>query len=697
MAICGSPSRMLGSTAWAYYPSTSAGGDAWFNNPQTGIDNPAKGNYAWLTIIHETGHALGLKHPHEASGSFDAMPVRSRFPRIHGDELPVRTSRAGTAIRTDATSYPQTLMMYDIAALQTMYGANYNTNSGNTVYTWSSTTGQMSINGVGQGAPAGNKIFMTLWDGGGNDTYDLSNYTTNLTINLNPGEWTTTSSTQLANLTGSTVAVGNIANALLYNGNVASLIENAIGGSGSDTLVGNAANNSLTGNAGNDLLDGAAGTDTAVYSGLYANYQLVHNANGTWTITDLRGGSLDGVDTLTDIEWVQFSDTSILLDSINDPPANPVPTIVSFSNDSGTLGDNITNDNTLSFSGTAGANATVKIYDAAVLVGTVTADANGLWAFTTAVLTDGAHAFTATGTDGDGNTSAASTQLTITIDTVAPTTPTIDSYTTDSGVAGDGLTNANTLTLFGTAQANSLVHVYDGATLLGTATANASGQWSFETYDPLGGGQIAFSCACAACGAGNTSNAWIGDEEPQSGDGITGVLNDGAHVFTVVAADAAGNLSAASAALNVTIDTAAPAAPAIASCSTDSGVAGDGITSDNTLALTGTAEANSTVQGLRRRDAARHGHGRRQRRLELHHRRAGGWRAQPDGDRHRCGRQHQRGLGRAQRDRRYRGAGGAGHRLVLDRQRRRAGDGITNDNTLTLTGTAEANSTVQGL
>ena len=68
-----------------------------------------------------------------------------------------------------------------------MYGANYNTNSGNTVYKWSPTTGQMSINGVGQGAPAGNKIFMTIWDGGGNDTYDFSNYTTNLSVDLQPG------------------------------------------------------------------------------------------------------------------------------------------------------------------------------------------------------------------------------------------------------------------------------------------------------------------------------------------------------------------------------------------------------------------------------------------------------------------------------------------------------------------------------
>ena len=105
---------------------------------------------------------------------------------------------------------------------------------------------------------------MTLWDGGGNDTYDFSGYATNLSVNLNPGAWTTISATQLAALGYSHYAAGNIANALLYNGNTASLIENAIGGSGADTMVGNGADNHLTGGAGNDTLDGGAGNDTLV-------------------------------------------------------------------------------------------------------------------------------------------------------------------------------------------------------------------------------------------------------------------------------------------------------------------------------------------------------------------------------------------------------------------------------------------------
>jgi serralysin len=116
----------------------------------------------------------------------------------------------------------------------------------------------MSINGASQGAPgtgtaSSNRVFMTIWDGGGNDTYNLSNYTNGTTIDLRPGEWSKTSPLQTANLGDGHFARGNIANALLYNGNTASLIENAITGPGDDVLVANQAANHLTGGSGADI------------------------------------------------------------------------------------------------------------------------------------------------------------------------------------------------------------------------------------------------------------------------------------------------------------------------------------------------------------------------------------------------------------------------------------------------------------
>jgi serralysin len=302
-------------TAWAYFPSTSAeGGDAWFNKSDYG--QPVKGDYAYLTFLHEIGHSLGLEHAHEEN----VMPQDR-----DSMEYTVMSYRSYVGASTtsgyvnEKFGYAQSLMMYDIAALQHMYGANFGTNGGNSTYSWNATTGEMMINGVGQGAAGGNKILLTVWDGGGNDTYDFSNYSTNLKVDLRPGEWTTTSTAQLAQLhwDGSKAAVGNIANALQHKGDARSLIENAVGGAGNDTIIGNQAanvlngntgNDALTGGAGNDVLDGGAGSDTAVFSGARSNYSVTMLSDGSIQVADLRSGGPDGKDTVWGAEWFQFTD-----------------------------------------------------------------------------------------------------------------------------------------------------------------------------------------------------------------------------------------------------------------------------------------------------------------------------------------------------------------------------------------------------
>jgi len=318
-------------TAWGYYPSTSAtGGDVWFNNSKNYYDAPVRGNYAWLTMLHETGHALGLKHPHEAKGAFNALP--GDHDSLEYTVMSYRSyigASAGTGYTNGNASYPQTLMMLDIAAIQKLYGANFSTNAGDTVYSWDPATGTMSINGIAQASPLANKIFMTIWDGGGNDTYSFANYSTGVAVDLAPGAWTTTSAAQLATLGAGKVAIGNIANALQYLGSSASLIENAIGTNSADKISGNAAANKLTGGGGNDVLDGRGGGDTAVYSGARNNYSFGQNGDGTWTVLDLRSGSPDGTDTLSNIEFLQFNDALVQIApvpvSIIDETAAAVP------------------------------------------------------------------------------------------------------------------------------------------------------------------------------------------------------------------------------------------------------------------------------------------------------------------------------------------------------------------------------------
>ena len=229
------------------------------------------------------------------------------------------------------------------------------------------------------------------------------------------------------------------------------------------------------------------------------------------------------------------------------PRRRSFPTIASFSTDSDIVGDDITNDNTLTLTGTAEANATVKVYDGATLLGSATADGSGNWSYTTAALANGAHSLTATATDVAGNTSAASTALGVTIDTVAPVVPTIVSFSPDTDIVGDHTTTEHTLTLTGTAEANSTVTVFDASTLLGAALVSNTGAWSFST-----------------------------DE-----------LASGIHNFTANSIDMAGNMSVASSDFDVTVSNTIPSI-AVSINNFLMSTKGVGL-------LMGTSEANSTV------------------------------------------------------------------------------------------------------
>ncbi|NJO78213.1 MAG: hypothetical protein HC827_06585 [Cyanobacteria bacterium RM1_2_2] len=303
------------------------------------------------------------------------------------------------------------------------------------------------------------------------------------------------------------------------------------------------------------LRDGTpVGTTTTDSVGNWTfDYTSVPLANGTYTFT------------ATATDAAGNSNTSDAFNVTIDRVAPVAPVITNISDDSATAGDRITNDTTLILNGTAEANSLIQVFQNGAAVGFATANSAGDWTFdyTSTTLTDGVYAFTATATDVAANTSPASAAFNVTIDATAPAAPAVTTFSTDSGIIGDRITNDGTLILSGTAAANSVIQVLrDGVPLSTTTTANSSGVWTYN--------------------------------------GTATDLSDGTYAFTATATDAAGNTSAASLALNITVDKTAPVAPTVASITTDTGISTtDGITSDNTLIINGTAEANSTVQVLR--------------------------------------------------------------------------------------------------
>ncbi|MBK5143706.1 Ig-like domain repeat protein, partial [Budviciaceae bacterium BWR-B9] len=171
----------------------------------------------------------------------------------------------------------------------------------------------------------------------------------------------------------------------------------------------------------------------------------------------------------------------------------------------------ITDDTRPEITGTGKAGSIIKVYDGATLLGSTTVNADKSWSFTpTTDLGQGKHSITVTATDQSNNTTDPTSAFEFTIDTVAPTQPTIESAKDDVGSIQGTLTNGAatddpTPTLTGKAEKGSIVKVYDGDALLGSVVADATtGQWTFTPTSPLGEGEHKFHVTSTDA-AGNVS------------------------------------------------------------------------------------------------------------------------------------------------------------------------------------------------
>ena len=264
-----------------YSPSDAraAGDNFEGQNAHFTVGDPILGTDAYTTIAHELGHSIGLKHGHDASfnGALSADRNDSEFSIMTYASYIGGYAGGGAASEARLGSGAQSFMMYDIAALQYLYGANFSAVGTARTYSWDKTTGQEKINGANApdtGVTATNKIFSTVWNEGAATTYDVSNFSDNGLLDLRPGFYLHFSDAQIADLNSTAAAGtaqyqarGNIYNALTFNGDKRSLVANIKSGSGNDTITGNDADNIINPGAGNNRVDGGAGVNTIDYSG----------------------------------------------------------------------------------------------------------------------------------------------------------------------------------------------------------------------------------------------------------------------------------------------------------------------------------------------------------------------------------------------------------------------------------------------
>ena len=261
---------------------------SWLANSGSNI-----GSYTYQAYIHEIGHALGLGH----AGNYNTT---ANYPY---DALFLNDSWATSVMsyfsQTESSYFNSlgfsqlhlvTPMVADILAVQSLYGLSTTTRSGDTTYGFNSNAG-----GVYNAGQLGNSLAgfaYTIFDTGGIDTLDYSNYNSIQLINLNPEEFS-----NIAGRTGNvTIARGTI-------------IENAIGGGARDTIIGNSANNILDGRGGNDQLNGGAGNDTLIGGG---GQDTLTGGSGADTFADVVSGL--NQDTITDFgvgDRIVFTDATL--------------------------------------------------------------------------------------------------------------------------------------------------------------------------------------------------------------------------------------------------------------------------------------------------------------------------------------------------------------------------------------------------
>ncbi|MCX7170390.1 MAG: DUF4214 domain-containing protein [Proteobacteria bacterium] len=358
-------SNQAGLSSGITYTSVNSDGslsqaDVFINNTsssssQSATSTLSPGGYGYLTLIHEIGHALGLKHPsnYDAGGGSASPPF---LPLARDNE---KFTVMSYLDNPDSTIHQSTPALLDIAATQYLYGANTSAAGSTHTFTFSNssafvssllasgsndtidisnqtltsmifmTPGSLSSIGIGtDGAPArnnvatpysesllgvidgpaadlivGNALNNTFYGFAGADSIDGGGSNT-LVLSATSASFNNAADGQFSNV--QSVDASTATAAVTIDAHQQSEALTLLGSAFRDNIIASTGGGSISGGAGNDTLSGSAGNDVAVYASNRTGYATSSAASGHYAIVDKIGSS--GTDTLINIDEIRYAD-----------------------------------------------------------------------------------------------------------------------------------------------------------------------------------------------------------------------------------------------------------------------------------------------------------------------------------------------------------------------------------------------------
>ena len=273
-------------SAYASYPGfTQKAGDIWISLLAASNQDIGLGGAGFRTLMHEIGHALGISHPGNYNAAPDTEITYAQHAEYYQDSYEYTIMSYFGSSNTGAVrcGFAQTMLAHDIAAIQSLYGVNLETRTGDTIYGFNSNADRPAFNFSLNADPV-----IAIWDAGGLDMLDFSGWSTNARIDLADGAFSD--------------GGGQTSNVQIAFGTT---IENATGGAGNDSLTGNEAGNRLSGGdgidtlrggGGRDLVLGGAGGDTFVFSSVRDSRDTALRSDGKKQGADQIVDFVSGVD-----------------------------------------------------------------------------------------------------------------------------------------------------------------------------------------------------------------------------------------------------------------------------------------------------------------------------------------------------------------------------------------------------------------